>query len=169
MEKSKKILAAVATGAVLLGLGASTWAASTGNGSCVTVYVDYGVLKDHQVQQSCVAVSGNTRAPEVLRLAGLALTGTKKYGDQIVCRVNDLPSATAPVPVRGHEDYVEPCADMPAEFAYWAVLVKRGGANPLDLSTRWGWAETGVRDVVLKPGDSVGLVFADNDNVRFPK
>jgi hypothetical protein len=51
---------------------------------------------------------------------------------------------------------------MPAAFAYWAVIVKKG-ALP------WGWADTGIDQVKLETGDSLGLVFVDNENVKFPE
>jgi hypothetical protein len=51
---------------------------------------------------------------------------------------------------------------MPAAFAYWAVLVK-DGVLP------WGWASTGIDQVTLEAGDSLGLVFFENDNQRFPE
>jgi hypothetical protein len=166
-NRTKWIAVSVASALVLATVGVVLANTST-HTSCITTYVDFGVLKNHETQTSCVAVSGSKHAPDVLRAAGFTLTGTDKYGEQIVCRLNNLPGATTPVPVSGHSDYIEHCTDMPAEFAYWAVLVKRGGVNPLDLNTRWGWAQTGVKDLVLKPGDSVGLVFTDNDKTRFP-
>jgi hypothetical protein len=137
-------------------------ASNATNKQCVGVYVDYGVLDSNAVSTKCVEVSGQVNGLEVLSKAGILIEGTDKYGMQIVCRVNSLPSATRPIGIKDHEDYVETCAEMPATFAYWAVIVKKG-ALP------WGWADTGIDKVMLKDGDSVGLVFAENDNVRFPE
>jgi hypothetical protein len=60
---------------------------------------------------------------------------------------------------------------MPAEFGYWAVLEKKKQVipNPADLNTKWDWAQLGVAELVLKPGDSLAFVFADNGNVKFPE
>ena len=82
-----------------------------------------------------------------------------------------LPSASEPIGIKGHEDYIESCKDMPAEFAYWAVLEKRKQAlpNPADLNAKWAWAQVGVAELALKPGDSLAFVFADNGNVKFPE
>jgi hypothetical protein len=128
----------------------------------VSVYVDYGVLDSGATSTKCIPVASEINGLEVLTRAGLSVEGTGKYGLQVVCRVNSMPSATRPIGVKDHEDYVETCAEMPAAFAYWAVIVKRG-ALP------WGWADTGVDQVTLEAGDAVGLVFAENENVRFPE
>jgi hypothetical protein len=39
---------------------------------------------------------------------------------------------------------------------------------PLGISGAWGWAQTGINEVYLEPGDAIGLVFADEGDVRFP-
>jgi hypothetical protein len=163
------------TVAISLGIAAIAsclwaWGSASAESKCVNVYVDYGVLKNNSKVTECVPVSQKTNALSVIEDAGLALEGTDKYGSQIVCRVDNLPSPVKPIGIKGHEDYVEYCLDMPAEYAYWAVLIKRAAdpLNPVKLDSKWGWAQTGVSEVELNPGDSIGLVFADNENVRFP-
>ena len=157
--RNKNVSILISVGILLAG----SWfvASGTADKKCVDVYVDYGVLDSGAKLSKCVPVTGEAGGLDVLAKAGLELEGTGKYGLQVVCRVNSLPSATRPINVKDHEDYVETCAEMPAAFAYWAVIVKKG-ALP------WGWADTGADKVRLQPGDSVGLVFAENDNVRFP-
>ena len=169
MTRRRKLILATAGVVMLILAGSEAYSVATTPTGCVTVYVDFGVLKNHETVTTCVPAGHTVSAPDALHQAGLQLAGTDKYKGQIVCRVNGLPSAVAPVPVKDHATYVEHCTDMPAAFAYWAVLIKRHeNGNPLDMNTRWGWAQTGVQDVKLHPGDSIGLVFADNDNVRFP-
>lgn len=158
--RNKNISILISIGIILT--GSFFIASNTANKQCVGVYVDYGVLDSDAVSTKCVPISGQTNGLEVLTRAGLSIEGTGKYGLQIVCRVNSLPSATRPIGIKDHEDYVETCAEMPAAFAYWAVIVKKG-ALP------WGWADTGIDKVTLNDGDSVGLVFADNENVKFPE
>lgn len=158
--KNKNLSILITAGLVLGGVGFAV--ATQPNKECVNVYVDYGVLDSNAKSTKCISVSGEANGLEVLTKAGLSVEGTGKYGLQIVCRVNSMPSATRPIGIKDHEDYVETCAEMPAAFAYWAVIVKKG-ALP------WGWAETGIDKVSLKAGDSVGLVFADNENVKFPE
>jgi hypothetical protein len=82
-----------------------------------------------------------------------------EYGEAILCRLNNLPG-----------DEAESCETMPPAEAYWAVLIKEHQAVPIPLGITgaWGWAQTGIDGVYLNPGDSLGLVFADNGEVRFP-
>jgi hypothetical protein len=160
--KNKNLIALLAVAALV----AASYIATTINhtatqGNCVEVYVDYGVLDNAKVVKDCVEVVGKVDAMTVLNAAGFYTHGTKKYGLQVVCRLNGLPKGGSPIGIPGHEDYVETCKDMPADFAYWAILV-RNGSNP------WGWAETGLLDIKLENGDSIGLVFASDEQVDFP-
>ena len=149
-------------GIALLFTGAWVYTANTTpRQDCVTVYADYGVLDD-TIINDCIKVGGNIDAMTVFNASGLAIQGTKKYGLQVVCRVNGFPAGGSPIGIKGHEDYIETCKDMPAEFAYWAIIVRKGSAP-------WNWAEVGIQDLRVKNGDSVGLVFVDNENMRFPK
>jgi hypothetical protein len=139
--------------------------------SCVNVTINYGVLKGTtEIQEACIPVSGTTKALTVLSDMGVRIEGTQKYGTAIVCRVGGLPTYGKPVHVKGHTNYVETCKDMPPEFAYWAVLIKRAQIvpNPVDVKAKWNWADTGINDIKLEAGDSIALVFADNNNVTFP-
>lgn len=123
----------------------------TSDCSGVSVIVDFGAL-DAPAVNECVTISQTTPAREVLASAGVTLRGTDDYGDAVVCRVNDLPDATTPVNVDGHDPFIETCASMPPEFAYWALWVKQGSPD-------WGYALVGVGDLTLNPGESIGLVF----------
>ena len=170
LEESKKFLPAILVIALAIG-GISLWSAKT-SGNCVTVSIDYGVLdSQNQNYEKCLSVSGDVTALELINNANFKIEGTEKYADQIVCRLNGLPKPNQPIGIKGHEDYIESCKEMPAEFAYWAILEKRKQAipNPADLNTKWAWAEVGVADLKLNHGDSVAFVFADNGNVKFPE
>ena len=124
--------------------------------SCVNVYVDFGNL-DHQTKiTSCVETEHRSNALSILNNARINITGTQKYGNKIVCRVNNLPDASR-----------EKCLSMPPENAYWTVLVKKK-ASVTDPVPKWGWAQTGVSEILLNPGDSLGLVFTENGKVRWP-
>jgi hypothetical protein len=129
------------------------------NADCVTLYVDYGTLKNSEKVQECIAVDGRVSALDLLQLSGFTTEGTVEYGEAVLCRLNNLPNATA-----------ETCESMPPAEAYWAVLVKEHQIIPvpLGITGAWGWAQTGIDAVYLNPGDSLGLVFADNGEVRFP-
>lgn len=127
--------------------------------SCVNVYIDYGPLKNGETLQVCHDVDSKTNALDVLERTGFNIEGTQKYGNAIVCRVNGLPDRTT-----------ESCETMPPAKAYWAVLIKERQLIPAPFSfgSVWGWAQTGINEIYLDPGDSIGLVFADNGEVKFP-
>ncbi len=126
---------------------------------CVEIYVDYGPLNNGAKVTQCIDVEGEIPALEVLKLANLDTQGTQKYGNAVVCRVNGFPDAS-----------VESCEEMPPAESYWAVLIKEYEhfPNPFDLVGEWGWAQTGIDQITLHNGDSIGLVFADNGEVKFP-
>lgn len=126
---------------------------------CINVYVDYGQLDNKTKLQICLTAGEKTNALDVLENVGLNIEGTQKYGDAVVCRVNNLPDKS-----------VEPCEIMPPEKAYWAVLIKERQTVPIPFGfgSAWGWAQVGVNEIYLDPGDSIGLVFADNGEVAFP-
>ncbi|NBU23223.1 MAG: hypothetical protein EBS38_04860 [Actinobacteria bacterium] len=123
-------------------------------GECegIEVVVNFGILGKRQA--TCVEATGEVNAKELLADAGFLTEGTKSYGDQIVCRVNGLPSATEAIEVEGQEPHLESCNDMPPAFAYWALWVKA------DAEAKWNYATEGVGTLNLKPGQSIGLAFS---------
>ena len=38
-----------------------------------------------------------------------------------------------------------------------------------DINGKWAWAKTGISDVYLDSGDSIGLMFSVNGKTKFPK
>jgi hypothetical protein len=104
----------------------------------VTVMVNYGILSSDR-DVTCVEFSDPSAvATDVLRFAGITTEGTDTYGDQVVCRVNGLPSEDEAFVVEGEDPHLESCADMPPAFAYWALWVKSDG------DAEWSYAEEGV-------------------------
>jgi hypothetical protein len=124
--------------------------------SCVNLYVDYGPLDGGTKLTKCIDVSTKTLALDVLKRANLELEGTKKYGLSVVCRVNGLP-----------DEKTESCEIMPPEKAYWAVIIKEKQTIPFPRK-EWGWGQLAVDQQYLNPGDSLGLVFANNGEIKFP-
>lgn len=127
--------------------------------NCVHVYINYGKLDNNVKVNKCINANAKMNALDVFNYAGIDIEGTKKYGDAIVCRVSGLPAPAK-----------ETCADMPPEKAYWAVFIKphKSVNIPLDFSTGWKWAETGINEVELMPGDSISLTFVVDEKVEFP-
>ncbi len=150
--------------ALLLALSGCTATEKVAVGECdgVAVEVNFGTLGAEQIS-SCIEFEGEEiLAKEVLSQAGVELTGTVTYPDQIVCRVNGLPSATQPLEIEGREPHFESCADMPPEFAYWALWVKN------DSGSQWEYATEGAATLKLTKGQSVGLAFASGDKTPTP-
>lgn len=123
--------------------------------NCVNLYVDFGSLNAETKVEQCIEVSAKTNALEILKTAGYTTEGTQKYGDAVVCRLNGLPSKS-----------VETCEVMPPENAYWAVIVKEKKLIP--FFNEWGWAQTGINEIYLLSGDSLGLVFSTNGDLKWP-
>lgn len=129
---------------------------SAGGNQCVNLYVDFGQLDNNNKITKCIPANSNVLAPDILTGGKIAIEGTAKYGLQVVCRVNGLPSKE-----------IESCSVMPSEKAYWAIIVRKK-ASLVDPMPKWGWAQTGVSEIKLNPGESLGLVFTENGKVRWP-
>lgn len=120
---------------------------ATVDNSCVTVYVDYSTGPK---TSQCIDVDGTVTGPQIVSEAGYDIEGTQKYPTEIVCRVNNFPGPD-----------LEKCVDMPPADAYWAILVYK--------NNKWDWATTGIGEITLQAGEGIGLVYADNGEVSFPK
>ena len=130
--------------------------------SGVVVVAHYGLLSEDVVTECVEFDASEAPAQKVLGVAGLELEGTAEYGDQIVCRVNGLPSASEEFVVPGEDPHLETCADMPPAFAYWALWVKENPEAP------WTYATEGVGTLVVKPGMSLGLAFSAGGDTSTP-
>ena len=126
------------------------------NSNCINLYVDYGSLENETKLTKCIESSNKIIALDVLRKANLEIEGTKKYGLGVVCRVNSLPNAK-----------VESCEEMPPANAYWAIIIKEKQVIPFPRK-EWGWGQLAIDQQYLNPGDSIGLIWADNGKVVFP-
>ena len=124
--------------------------------NCINLYVDYNSLDNGTKITKCIDVTNSIIALEFLKNANLEIEGTKKYGLAVVCRVNDLPDKKA-----------ESCESMPPENAYWAIIIKEKKLIPFPKS-EWGWGQLAIDQQLLSPGDSIGLVWANNGKVVFP-
>ena len=130
--------------------------------SGVIVAVNYGILGEDSVNE-CVEFEGDEAlAADVLTFAGIQTVGTDTYGDQVVCRVNDLPSENEELLVPGFDPHLETCEDMPPAHAYWALWVKENPDSP------WDYAMDGVGILKVTPGSSLGLAFSAGDDIEQP-
>lgn len=118
----------------------------------VTLLVDSSALAGGERAEWCVPADETIGASEVLAAASVTTEGTEEYGDQVICRVNGLPSADEPVGSTEDPAYVESCASIGPAFAYWSLWTSPAGGE-------WGYAETGVAELEIEPGDSLGLLF----------
>jgi hypothetical protein len=145
--------------ALAVGLATTGIVLHNTNADCVNLYVDFGPLKNAEKIEKCIPVNGKTNALDLLNSSGFSTQGTAEYGDAVLCRLNNLPN-----------NIEESCDSMPPAESYWAVLVREHQIvpNPLGIAGSWGWAQTGIDGVYLNPGDSLGLVFADKGEVKFP-
>ena len=144
MNKVKAILAVI----VLMGSLAVFEAVS--DKDCINLYVDYGNLEKSTFNK-CIK-STETKAIDLLVNNNFTLQGTDKYGTAVLCRLNGLPKE-------------DECKDMPSEKAYWAILEKRDQI----LFEDYVWAQVGIDQLILSPGDSLALVFATDGTVNFPE
>lgn len=119
--------------------------------NCVTLYVDDKLSRTAQ----CLTAPDRINALDLLKNADYKIEGTEKYGNAVVCRVNNRPDATS-----------ETCKDMPPENAYWAILIKE--YSPIPLFEEWGWAQTGINEIYLSNGDALGLVWVVNGELVWP-
>lgn len=152
--KKKIVIALLALGLIT----PAVYATYSLNNACYEIYVDFGSLNNNKTVSYCVNGEDNANALQLAQKV-VKLEGTQKYGLQVVCRVDSLPGPKE-----------ESCSDMPPEDAYWAVLVKRRSVipDPFSTTSEWNWAETGISDVYLNTGDSLGLVFVKDGKIKWP-
>lgn len=110
----------------------------------VTVIVDKVSLGDRTVEVGC-APGDQPSGAAAMKRAGFAITGTKQYGENFICRIDGLPSART-----------EGCQSTPPSKAYWSYWT---AAKPNDV---WGYSSLGAGDPNNKPrkGSVQGWAFS---------
>lgn len=146
MNRVKAILAVI-----VISLGSLAVFEVSSDKDCINLYVDYGNLEKSTFNE-CVTSTSDIKAIDLLVNNNFTLQGTDKYGTAVLCRLNGLPKE-------------DECKDMPSEKAYWAILEKRDQI----LFEDYVWAQVGINELILSPGDSLALVFATNGSVNFPE
>jgi hypothetical protein len=113
----------------------------------VTVVVEFATL-DHKPITACAPAGF---AADVLKAAKLTTAGTTDYGNQVICRVDELPAPS-----------VESCATLPSA-AYWAMWIKTSA------DAKWEYAQEGVATQQLTAGQSLGLRYTVGDDTTPPQ
>jgi hypothetical protein len=131
------------------GAAATPTPSTTTAGPCaeVTVIVEFTTL-DHKPITACAPAGV---AADVLKAAKLSTAGTADYGNQVICRVDDLPAPA-----------VESCATLPSA-AYWAMWIKTSA------DAKWDYAQEGVATQQLTAGQSLGLRYTVGDDTTPPQ
>ncbi|MFM6981557.1 MAG: hypothetical protein ACKOWP_02140 [Microbacteriaceae bacterium] len=154
-------IAATTLALTLAGCQSGTPTAATTNTatpeSCagVNIIIDFDVLGPDRIDE-CVAIAeGDTMtASAALGELGITTEGTADYGDAVICRIDDQPSAAEEFTVEGEDPYLETCATMPPAFAYWAMWISTTDAP------EWAYAMEGVTTQLVGPGDALGFMFS---------
>ncbi|WP_240796486.1 hypothetical protein [Streptomyces sp. RFCAC02] len=106
----------------------------------VTVVVDFRELGGGQVVRCAPDAPADGLA--ALRAAGFEITGTSRWGDSFVCRINGRPGVDA-----------EPCTDTPPASAYWSYWHAENGGS-------WTYSQRGASYRTPAEGTFEGWSFS---------
>ncbi|WBB63797.1 hypothetical protein O7599_15290 [Streptomyces sp. WMMC500] len=124
------------------------------NSTGVTVVVDFQDLGGTTIVR-CYPGSAPGTGLDALKGAGFQIEGVQRWGESFICRVENRPSATEGIPVRGNEGYRERCIDTPPAAAYWSYW--HAGNN-----CAWEYSQWGVKNRDFVPGGFEGWSFSLN-------
>ncbi|MEV0645372.1 hypothetical protein AB0I28_08915 [Phytomonospora sp. NPDC050363] len=155
MSTPRRILHALAAVALLAGLSTAVAAspASAVDGSkgtpghCpdatgVTVVIDFQELGGTTIIRCAPGDQATGHA--ALKNAGIQITGTNRWGEAFVCRIEGKPGAAD-----------EPCIDTPPATAYWSYWHSPNGGN-------WTYSQWGVMNRKPPQGSFEGWSFSKN-------
>ncbi|QFG27595.1 ABC transporter substrate-binding protein [Actinomadura sp. WMMB 499] len=124
----------------------------TGEG--VTVVVDFQQLGGTTIVR-CDPRRTRGTGLDALKGAGFQIAGVQRWGEGFICRIENRPSATETVPIKGDEDYREHCVDTPPAAGYWSYW--HAGNN-----CAWEYSQWGVKNRDFIPGGFEGWSFSLN-------
>ncbi|MFE7874960.1 hypothetical protein ACFUYE_32010, partial [Micromonospora humida] len=143
-----------ATVVVLTAVSSVSWpgspaaaAGSTGycpDASGVTVVVDFNELGGGTVVRCASGAQATGLA--ALKNAGFEITGTLRWGEGFICRINGKPSAAS-----------EKCVDTPPASAYWSYWHAANGGG-------WAYSDKGALNRKPPAGSFEGWSFSLNRN-----
>lgn len=93
---------------------------------------------------------------KALQDAGIAPTGTTRWGLSFVCRIEGRPAATETLPTTGNPTYKEACVNTPPAAAYWGYWHANGSG------TTWTYSTSGAAGRYVTPGGFEGWSFSLN-------
>lgn len=125
----------------------------------VTVVVDFQALGSHGghdggVIVRCAQGSGMTGL-DALHNAGFQVSGTTRWGQGFICRLEGRPAADEPLPIDGNDGYTEPCVDTPPAQAFWSYWTAEKGGP-------WVFSQLGVKNRTVPEGTFEGWSFSLN-------
>ncbi|MFE5737064.1 hypothetical protein [Streptomyces celluloflavus] len=114
------------------------------DGTGVTVVIDFQDLGGPSLVRC--APGDQATGLTALKNAGIRITGTTRWGEAFVCRIDGLPGPES-----------EPCIDTPPATAYWSYW-HAGDGGP------WTYSQWGVTNRKPPPGSFEGWSFARNQS-----
>ncbi|MFJ1542987.1 hypothetical protein ACIODS_31055 [Micromonospora chalcea] len=144
------LVVAVITAGTVIGPGSPAVAAGSAgycpDASGVTVVVDFNELGGGTV----VRCAPGTQATglSALKNAGFQITGTLRWGEGFICRIEGKPSAAT-----------EKCVDTPPASAYWSYWHAPNGGS-------WTYSDKGVLNRKPAAGSFEGWSFSLNRNAN---
>jgi hypothetical protein len=124
------------------------------DGVGVTVVVDFQQLGGQTIVR-CAPGSQARTGLEVLQDSGFQVEGVQRWGSGFVCRIENRPSGSEPLPVDGADGYREACVDTPPAAAFW-------GYWQADDRGEWRYSESGVKNTTVGSGGFQGWSFSLN-------
>ncbi|MFI6132765.1 hypothetical protein [Micromonospora sp. NPDC051141] len=143
------VLALAAVSTLTAPAAAAAAAGSAGycpDASGVTVVVDFNELGGGTVIRCARGDQGTGLA--ALKNAGFQITGTLRWGEGFICRIEGKPSAAA-----------EKCVDTPPASAYWSYWHASNGGS-------WTYSDKGVANRRPPGGSFEGWSFSLNRNAN---
>ena len=122
----------------------------------VTVVVDFGALGGTTIVRCAPGPVGRGfTGHSALVDAGIAIEGTRRWGESFVCRLEGRPAANEKLPVRGNPGYQESCVDTPPAAGYWSYWHATNGGD-------WQYSQWGVKNRQAIRGGFEGWSFSLN-------
>ncbi len=120
----------------------------------VTVVVDFQDLGGQTIVR-CNPQGSTGSGLDALRGAGIQVTGTQRWGEGFVCRLENRPAADESLALDGQSGYREACVNTPPAGAYWSYW--HAGNN-----CAWAYSNWGVKNRDFVQGGFEGWSFSLN-------